>query len=203
MKCPNCGYEQTDGTTECEKCQVIFEKWYQKKELENFGRDSAENKNSKSKNWNFLIVVSCVVLLIFFVSNYLKNRKEELTLSSNFNANASIEKIITISEGEEVDINRYLVKDYVVIFDFYADWCGPCRELGPYIEDLTKQYNDVLIRKININSWGSPICKQYQIGSVPNVWVYNKEGKLVGEPTFKYNDIVKNVKRARKEKDIR
>ncbi len=107
------------------------------------------------------------------------------------------DKVALISTGAEVDLKNYLVKDKVVIFDFYADWCGPCKMISPKLEELANQYSDVVVRKIDIINWSSPVAKQYQLSSIPNVRVYDKQGMPVGEPTYDYNVVLENVNTAR------
>lgn len=102
-----------------------------------------------------------------------------------------------ISTGKKVDIEEYLVDDYVVIFDFYADWCGPCRAIAPQLEKIVNRYDDVILRKIDIVNWESDVAKQYNIKSVPNVWVFDKKGSKMGSPTHDINAVEKYVEKAR------
>ncbi len=110
----------------------------------------------------------------------------------------NIEKSKLISNGESVDLQKYLVKDYVIVFDFYADWCGPCKILGPQLEELVNQADDILLRKINIVNWNSAVTKQYVIQFVPNIRVYDKKGQMIGEPTPSYDKIADYIEKARK-----
>jgi len=105
----------------------------------------------------------------------------------------SMKKIMIISKGEEVDIKKYIVKGKVVVFDFYADWCGPCRHIGPKIEELVNQNNDVVLRKINIVNWNSPVARQYHIMAIPQILVYDKKGRPVGRPTSRFDDVKRYI----------
>lgn len=86
--------------------------------------------------------------------------------------------ISTISRGERVEIKRHIKSGQVVLFDFYADWCGPCRKITPELESLARKYpGRVVLKKIDIKNWGSDVAKQYNINSIPHVVLYDHKGK--------------------------
>jgi thiol-disulfide isomerase/thioredoxin len=81
--------------------------------------------------------------------------------------------------GQEVNIEKFVDPNKTTIFDFFATWCGPCVRMTPMLENLAKNPNYV-IYKVDIKDWGTPVCKQYNINSVPNFKIYEK-GKLTYE----------------------
>jgi thiol-disulfide isomerase/thioredoxin len=97
------------------------------------------------------------------------------------NAKPTTDKIQLISTGEKVELAPHCVAGKVTIVDFYADWCPPCRQVGPMIEKLVKDDPDLVIRKINIGQWGTPVATQYKLTGVPFLQVYNRQGEKVGE----------------------
>ena len=74
--------------------------------------------------------------------------------------------------------NEVLQSDQPVLVDFWADWCGPCRRVGPTIEKLAEQYKgSVKIGKLNVDE--SPASAQkFGIQSIPAVLLF-KDGKVV------------------------
>jgi len=73
------------------------------------------------------------------------------------------------------------VLDYkwIVILDFWAEWCGPCRMLGPIMEELSNDYEwkDVKIAKVNVDE-NNEIAWVFQVSSIPAVFIM-KDGKPV------------------------
>ena len=63
----------------------------------------------------------------------------------------------------------------LILMDFYADWCGPCKMQGPIFEDLAKDFNDkVEFRKINVDKEGD-LAVEIGIMVVPNI-ILEKDG---------------------------
>ncbi len=71
-----------------------------------------------------------------------------------------------------------LDSDKLSVVDFWAEWCGPCRAIGPVIEDLSTQYaGKVNVGKINYDQ-NPELGVMYGITSIPAV-LFIKEGKVV------------------------
>lgn len=65
----------------------------------------------------------------------------------------------------------------LVLLDFFAEWCGPCRMLTPILDDLAKEAPHIQIGKINIDEFPAP-AESFGIASIPTVLLL-KEGKEV------------------------
>jgi len=66
----------------------------------------------------------------------------------------------------------------VVLLDFWAEWCGPCRILGPTIEELEKDFKDkAVIGKLNVTD-NPQSSSKYSVRSIPTVIIY-KNGEEV------------------------
>jgi len=90
------------------------------------------------------------------------------------------QSVEVISHGTQVDINQHLAFGNVTVIDFYADWCGPCRQLSPSLEQMARNDPDVALRKIDIVNWRTAVVQQFNIHSIPQVNVYDRSGRLVG-----------------------
>ncbi|MFO7844016.1 MAG: thioredoxin [Bacteroidales bacterium] len=78
------------------------------------------------------------------------------------------------SNFEEVVIKS----DKPVIVDFWAEWCGPCRMIGPIIEELSEDYKDqVVCTKLDVDS-NPGVASKYGIRNIPTV-LYFKDGEIV------------------------
>ena len=65
----------------------------------------------------------------------------------------------------------------LVVIDFWATWCGPCRDLGPIIEELAEDYKDrAVICKCDVNS-EQELAMNFQVMSIPKV-VFLKDGEM-------------------------
>ena len=90
------------------------------------------------------------------------------------------QQVEVITHGAAVDITKHLAPGNVTIVDFYADWCGPCKQLSPSLEQMASADPQISLRKIDIVNWNTAVAKQYNIRSIPQVNVYNRGGNLVG-----------------------
>lgn len=78
----------------------------------------------------------------------------------------------TNEENFQTDV---LDKEFVVV-DFFAEWCGPCRMIGPFLEAI-KTEEGIDIVKVNIDE--SPnIATKYEVMSIPTVMIFKKGEKI-------------------------
>ena len=82
-------------------------------------------------------------------------------------------KHVTKSEFEEI-----LAGDKVVFCDFWANWCGPCRMLGPVFEEISEKYEgQAVFVKVNVDD-EEELAMQYRITSIPNIIAF-KNGQPI------------------------
>ena len=68
-----------------------------------------------------------------------------------------------------------------VLLDFYADWCGPCRMVGPVIDEIAEERDDIVVGKVNVDE-EEELAGQFGVYSIPTL-VVMKGGKVVNQST--------------------
>lgn len=65
-----------------------------------------------------------------------------------------------------------------VLLDFYADWCGPCRMVGPVVAKLAEEHPEIKVGKINVEE-AKELAGEFNVMSIPT-FVVMKNGEVVG-----------------------
>lgn len=66
-----------------------------------------------------------------------------------------------------------------VLLDFFAPWCGPCRMLGPVLDEIAAERPDIKVVKVNVDE-EQELAAQYQVISIPSVFVI-ENGQIVNQ----------------------
>lgn len=81
-------------------------------------------------------------------------------------------------EITDSNFNDVLKSDQPVLVDFWAEWCGPCRMVGPIVDELAGEYEGkAVIGKLNVDE-NPAIAENYGIRSIPTMLVF-KNGEIV------------------------
>ena len=100
---------------------------------------------------------------------------------------------ITDATFEEV----VLKSDKPVVVDFWAEWCGPCKMLGPTIEELSNDFDGkVVVGKVDVDA-NQDFASQYGVRNIPTVLIF-QNGEVVGRqvgvaPKQTYVDAINNL----------
>lgn len=86
--------------------------------------------------------------------------------------------VIKITKDNYSDIKN---SDKTVLLDFYADWCGPCRMVGPIVEEIAEENPQFLVGKINVDE-EPELASEYGVMSIPTLVVL-KNGEVVSKST--------------------
>lgn len=73
--------------------------------------------------------------------------------------------------------NEVMETEKVVVIDFWATWCGPCKMMAPVVEEVAKDYPDVKVCKVNVDE-EPELSNAFKIVSIPTIVVI-KNGEII------------------------
>ena len=102
---------------------------------------------------------------------------------------------ICVMSVRDDNFNAFITSNKLVVVDFFATWCGPCRALSPYINELAANHHHILFAKANIEE--TPIiANELDVKSLPCVIIFEngKEiNRVVGFNKPKLQAIIENL----------
>lgn len=78
-----------------------------------------------------------------------------------------------------VALSEVIHSDKPVLMDFWAPWCGPCRMVGPVVEEISRERSDIKVCKVNVDEQPE-LAGQFGVMSIPTL-VVMKNGKIVNQ----------------------
>lgn len=88
------------------------------------------------------------------------------------------DKLLTLTQNNFDD--EVLKSDIPVLVDFWAAWCGPCRMIGPIVEQLAEEYDGkIKVGKVNVDEQNE-LAAQYRVMSIPTLFIF-KDGKIASQ----------------------
>ena len=87
---------------------------------------------------------------------------------------------MAVTKIEGKDFKRLAVESKKkVVVDCYAEWCGPCKMLGPVIDSLSEENTEYEFYKLDVDE-AEEISKEYGVMSIPTLLIFNK-GELINK----------------------
>jgi len=95
--------------------------------------------------------------------------------------------IAALPAGKAVNLVDQARAGKLTIFDFYADWCSPCRIVGPRLEALARSRPDeIALRKVDVINWESDAAVRQGIDFLPYLAVVSPEGRVLAAGSDSY-----------------
>ncbi len=77
-----------------------------------------------------------------------------------------------VQHVSEVDFNEVVLNyEGVVLVDFWATWCGPCKMIAPVVEEVSKEVSNARFVKIDVDE-NENLANKYQIASIPTLMIF-------------------------------
>lgn len=113
------------------------------------------------------IFYNTLVLLLFLSAQYVKGQTINVTTGKH-----------TKKKGMSLKAYKALIKsDKMVLVDFYADWCGPCKRIQPYLEEIKEEMGSkLLLLRVNADE-NTELCNELSVYSLPTLFFY-KNGAM-------------------------
>ncbi|MDY6293102.1 MAG: thioredoxin [Bacteroidales bacterium] len=118
------------------------------------------------------LVSLCSFLMLMACSPKQGNSASQ---SGNVSVTSEDETASNASKDEIVDSSS----SKIIVIDFFATWCGPCKAMAPAMEQMQEKYGDkIIIRKIDVDE-EQALAQQYQIESIPTLVVISPSGEVL------------------------
>ena len=102
----------------------------------------------------------------------------------------------TVELNEET-LEKTIVGNDIVIIDFWAPWCGPCKSFGPIYEDVSEKHPDIVFAKVNTEA-EQAIGAHFQIRSIPTLMIFREQIVLFSEagmlPAAALEQLIQQIK---------
>jgi thioredoxin len=79
------------------------------------------------------------------------------------------------------DFNETITNNEIVIVDFWAPWCGPCRSFAPIYEQVSENHQDIVFAKVNTEE-EEELGSHFQIRSIPTLMIFREQVVLFAQP---------------------
>ncbi len=125
------------------------------------GRSSKANERIKSLGFKNVYELDGGIL------EWRKNKLPEATLNNNFKNSLTVE-----------DFNNFIETDKIVLVDYYANWCAPCKIMEPYLDEISNKYSNSLeLVRINYDK-NLPLVRSLEVYGLPVLQIF-KDKKLL------------------------
>ena len=138
---------------------------------------------------NFMLIVASLLMIITVAACGGSSDKTSGSVSSTTSDAVETQSSVpadeavsdSLAQGQENEAQALDAKSSkkLVVFDFFATWCGPCKAMAPAMEQMEKKYaGKIEFRKIDVDQ-EPELAQQYNITGVPTIVVLSADGKIL------------------------
>ena len=139
------------------------------------GRSSKANERIKSLGFKNVYELDGGIL------EWRKNKLPEATLNNNFKNSLTVE-----------DFNNFIETDKIVLVDYYANWCAPCKIMEPYLDEISNEYSNSLeLVRINYDQ-NLPLVRSLEVYGLPVLQIFKDKELLWSHVGFIEKSLVVN-----------
>ncbi len=84
-------------------------------------------------------------------------------------------------EATAENFNELITNNDLVIVDFWAPWCGPCKGFSPVYEELSEKFPNIIFAKVNTEDQ-QQLASEFQIRSIPTLMIFREQIILFSQP---------------------
>ena len=99
------------------------------------------------------------------------------------------------------NFNEVIENNDIVIIDFWAEWCGPCKQYAPIFEKLSNEYPDIVFAKVNTEEQRE-LAGYFQIQSIPTTIIFREKIGIFQQPGLLPEEALKEILDKVKELDM-
>lgn len=81
--------------------------------------------------------------------------------------------------ASKAEFQEALKHDGLVVVDFFATWCGPCKMIAPLLEKFSKEYTSAKFIKVDVDELGE-VAQEYEVSSMPTI-LFFKNGQVINK----------------------
>ncbi|WP_020394234.1 thioredoxin [Thiolinea disciformis] len=95
------------------------------------------------------------------------------------------------------DFDQVISTNDIVILDFWAEWCGPCKAFAPIFHDVSEKHPDIVFAKVDTDA-EQELAGHFQIRSIPTLMIFREQVMMFAQPGMlsapQLEELIKNVR---------